>query len=117
MLTLKNDDNNLVIFNVRLNLNKPCHQEAWKRLQNSPFSHTVTIVNALTEQPEQLPWYADSGKVKDVIRETITEVLGSVPVTMPPTASMQMTMEPLPESIGEISDEDFTIFENFTNSL
>ena len=112
---LKSDK--VITFNVRLNLNKPCHQEAWKRLQNSPFSHTVTIVNALTEQPEQLPWYADSGKVKDVIRETITEVFGSVPVTMPPTASMQMTMEPLPESIGEISDEDFTIFENFTNSL
>ena len=111
---MKNDDNNLVSFSVRLNLNKPCHQEAWKRLQNSPFSHTVTIVNALTEQP---PWYADSSKVKGIIREAITEVLCSVPVTMPPAASIQMAMEPVSGSSGEISDEDFDIFENFVGSL
>ena len=117
MLSLKNDDNNLVSFNVRLNLNKPRHQETWKRLQNSPFSHTVTIVNALTAQPEQLPWYADSYKVKGIIREAIAEVLGSVPVTMPPAASMQMTMEPVHESNDEISDEDFNISQNFISSL
>lgn len=114
---MKNDDNNLVSFRVRLNLNKPCHQEAWKRLQISPFSHTVTIVNALTAQPEQLPWYTDSSKVKGIIREAITEVLGSVPVTMLPAASIQIAMEPVSGSSGEISDEDFDISQNFISSL
>lgn len=114
---MKNDDNNLVSFNVRLNLNKPRHQEAWKRLQNSPFSYTVTIVNALTAQPEQLPWYTDSSKVKGIIRQAITEVFGSVPVTMPPAASIQIATEPVPESNGEISDEDFDISQNFISSL
>ena len=52
-----------------------------------------------------------------MIREAIAEVLGSVPVTMPPAASMQTTMEPVHESNDEISDEDFDISQNFISNL
>ena len=117
MLPLRNDDSQHVNFTVRLNLDNPRHREAWERLQHSPFSRTVTIVNALTTQPEQQPWFADADKVKGVFREAMTEVFADMPVMQLPMTSAALTMEPAPESSGEISDEDFDIFENFMNGL
>ena len=117
MLPLRNDDSQHVNFTVRLNLDNPRHREAWERLQHSPFSRTVTIVNALTTQQEQQPWFAAADKVKGIFREVVTEVLADMPVMQLPMTSAAPTMEPAPESSGEISDEDFDIFENFMSGL
>ena len=81
---MRNDDNQHVNFTVRLNLDNPRHREAWERLQHSPFSRTVTIVNALTTQQEQQPWFADADKVKGVFREAMNEVLADMPVMQQP---------------------------------
>ena len=117
MLPLRNDDNQHVNFTVRLNLDNPRHREAWERLQHSPFSRTVTIVNALTAQPEQQPWFADVDKVKGIFRDAMTEAFADMPVIQQPMTSAAPTMEPAPESSGEISDEDFDIFESFMSGL
>lgn len=117
MLPLRNDDSQHVNFTVRLNLDNPRHREAWERLQHSPFSRTVTIVNALTTQPEQQPWFADADKVKGVFREAMIEVFADMPVMQQPMTSAVPTTEPAPESSGEISDEDFDIFESFMSGL
>ena len=101
---------NRVSFTVRLNLNNPRHREAWDHLRSSSVSYTATIVNALNAQSGSSSPFSDAETLKAIVRQAVTEALSALPVQLVSASSES-------SRIGEISDEDFDVADDFMSAL
>ena len=101
---------NRVSFTVRLNLNNPRHREAWDHLRNSSVSYTATIVNSLTAHAGSSTPFSDAETLKTIVRQAVTEALSAPPVQLVSASSES-------SRIGEISDEDFDVADDFMSAL
>ena len=105
---MKNE--NRVSFTVRLNLNNPRHREAWDHLRSSSVSYTATIVNSLTAHAGSSTPFSDAETLKTIVRQAVAEALSALPGQLVSASSES-------SRIGEISDEDFDVADDFMSAL
>lgn len=96
---------------VRLNLNKPRHQQAWEYLQSrKDQSHTEIIVDALIHMADREFPTETLNAICKAVKNTIREALqagANMPVTTPPESE-----EPAP-----MTKEDFDAVMDFMDGL
>ena len=98
-------------FNVRLNLNKPAHRQAWECLQSRSTSYSETCVAAINALEESVYLAEVKRAIGGIVRDAVADVFRQMPMTAMPTASDNQT------DGGILSDDDFDIADEFMNSL
>ena len=100
-----------VAFNVRLNLNKPAHRQAWECLQSQRTSYSETCVAAINAMANHEALVEARRAIGGIVRDVVADALRQMPMTMMPAATDN------PNGGGSRSDEDFDIADEFMNSL
>lgn len=100
-----------VAFNVRLNLNKSAHRQAWKYLQSRCTSYSETCVAAINAMADSEAFVEVKRTIGGIVRDAVADVLRQIPITSLSTATDS------PNDGGILSDDDFDIADEFMNSL
>ena len=106
---MKNES--LVAFNVRLNLNKLAHRQAWEYLQSRRTSYSETCVAAINVMADSEAFVEVKRAIGGIVRDAVADVLRQIPMTALPAAIDN------PNDGSILSDDDFDIADEFMNSL
>ena len=100
-----------IAFNVRLNLNKPVHRQAWEYLQSRRTSYSETCVAAINAMADNEALAEVKRVIDGIVRDAVADVFRQIPMTALPAAIDN------PNGGSILSDDDFDIADEFMNSL
>ena len=67
-----------IAFNVRLNLNKPVHQQAWEYLQSRRTSYSETCVAAINAMADNEALAAVKRVIDGIVRDAVADVFRQI---------------------------------------
>ena len=108
-IPLKNEHR--VAINVRLNLNKPSHRQAWERLQSRHKFYSETCIAAINAMTDSKDLAEVKRAIGGIVREVVAAALRQIPMTMVPAVTDKKNND------GILYNDGLDIADEFMNSL